>query len=91
MVYTAEAGLPYYVARAGVRDPDVYRYVRTRPAMDSLLTADAGSGTLVVTTLPRMPGLDLPALATRIDEWCEPIRTLPGTLGDGHITVWRVR
>lgn len=91
IIYTAEAGFRYYVPRAGVRDPEAYRYVRTRPAMDSLLAASTGTGLLVVTTLPRMLGLDLPGLSARIDECCEPVRTFPGTLGDGHITVWRMR
>jgi len=91
VIYVAESGFRYYVARQRVRDSNAYNYVRTTVAFDSLLRASPRGRVIVVTTLPGILRQYIPDLSNRIAECCEVARVFPGTLGDGDITVWRER
>lgn len=91
VIYVAESGFRYYVARQSVRDSNAYHYVRTTVALDSLLRASPRGHLLVVTTLPGILKQYIPDLSNRIADCCEVAHVFPGTLGDGDITVWRER
>jgi hypothetical protein len=45
----------------------------------------------VVTTLPRFLRLRKPDLDARIQQDWQVIRSFPGTIGDGQISVWTSR
>lgn len=88
VLYTAELGFRYYLARTGT-DTSAYYFARSESRFDSVRTAPRGGRVLVVTTFLRGLRSDLPALHAIIEGGWVPIRTFPATIGDGEITIWR--
>jgi hypothetical protein len=87
VVYVAETGFKYYLARAGVRSTQDFAYARTQQEFDSLVAPQRGQ-VVLVTTLRRVLRADLPGVADRIERDWRPLRNFAGTIGDGDITVW---
>ena len=87
VIYVAETGFRYYVPRGEVRDTAAYRYVRTTAGLDSLFDHSNGRRVFLATTLSGITHQYIPDLAKRIESCCTEIHVLPGTLGDGDITI----
>ncbi|MBA3405942.1 MAG: glycosyltransferase family 39 protein [Gemmatimonadaceae bacterium] len=91
VIYVAESGFRYYTGREAVRDNGAYTYLRTKASFDSLAVLPRSGNLYVVTTLPRGLQLALPELWNTIVSRSERIRVFSGTIGDGDITIWRLR
>ncbi len=89
--FLAGPGFEYYGERFGLRAGRDYVVIRSIEAFDDVLAAHRGSRSFFVTTLLRFQHLVLPELDTRIaKEWIR-VRTFPGTIGGGDITIWEQR
>ena len=87
VIYVAETGFRYYVPRGEVRDTAAYKYVRATAGLDSLFDERRGRRVFLATTLSGITRQYIPDLAKRIERCCTEIHVLPGTLGDGDITI----
>jgi hypothetical protein len=59
--------------------------------LDKVLSSSSQEESFVVTTLPRFLRLRKPDLDARIQQDWQVIRSFPGTIGDGQISVWTSR
>lgn len=91
VVGTAELGMRYYLARAGVSDASSYVYTRSTPQFDSLVSSDLTSRTRVVTTFSRALGINYPGIDVKLKAEWQPDTTFSATVGDGAIVVWSRR
>jgi hypothetical protein len=88
VVYLAQWGYAYYTRNDPGRAAD-YHYVRTAAALDSVASAYGPDHTYLVTTLPRVLREAHPDLYQRItDDWVR-VKSFPGSIGGGDITIWR--
>jgi len=88
VIFVAETGFRYYVP-GHVRDTAAYRYVRTTAGLDSVFNESPARRVFLATTLSGITRQYIPDLAKEITACCEEVRVLPGTLGDGDITILR--
>ena len=86
VIYVAETGFRYYTPRH-VRDTAAYHYVRTSAGLDSVFYESPARRVFLATTLSGITRQYIPDLAEKIAACCEEVRVLPGTLGDGDITI----
>jgi len=88
VIFVAETGFRYYVP-GHVRDTAAYHYVRTTAGLDSVFNESPARRVFLATTLSGITRQYIPDLAKEIAACCEEVRVLPGTLGDGDITILR--
>jgi hypothetical protein len=91
VVYLAETGYRYYGKRFGLKEGTDYFFVQSEDAFEPILLAHDQARVFLVTTFPRALRLNYPNLYARITTEWTPIRTFPGTIGDGEISVWKHR
>lgn len=89
VIHYASSGVRYYLERTGTPDTDYDVRVRTLAALDEALAKRPGRPVWLLTTFPRALRLGEPDLDARIKRDWEIVRTLPATVGDGQISVWR--
>jgi hypothetical protein len=88
-----EQGVRYYgVEHPGGRRPlrpyvDVF-FVRSAPQLRAALAKTGGRPPVVLTTLERSLKTGRPLLYARIRADWQPVADLPGSIGDGGITIW---
>ena len=87
----AEKGYRYYGKQFGLKEDKEYFFVRSMEAFDAVLFSNSEKRSLLVTTFPRALHLNNPNLESRIKRGWTVIRTFPGTIGDGQISVWAQR
>lgn len=88
VVDLAERGYRYYGHRLGVMESGSYFFVQSVEDLEVLLSTHAGRDSYLVTTLPRFLHLRKPDLEARIQQDWTVIRSFPGTIGNGQISVW---
>lgn len=88
VVDLAEQGYRYYGDLMGTRKDHDYYFVQSQEELDSVLSTHPNEQSLVVTTLPRFLRARKPELDAQIQQEWEVIRSFPGTIGDGQISVW---
>jgi hypothetical protein len=88
VVDLAERGYRYYGDRLGVSASGDYFFVQSVDDLEVVLSAQSGKDSYVVTTLPRFLHLRKPDLEARIQQDWQIIRSFPGTIGNGQISVW---
>lgn len=87
-LYLADWGYWFYGERFGlVKDQD-YFPVRSVETLETVLRDRPHARTWVVMTFPRAVRLSKPELFTRIQAGWTRVRTFPGTVGDGDVSVW---
>jgi len=87
----AEKGCRYYGRQFGIKEDKEYFFVRTLEAINEVLSANSGKRSFLVTTFHRNLHLTNWDLESRIKRGWTVIRTFPGTIGDGQISVWAQR
>ena len=88
VMYLAESGVRYYGQRAHYPLDTNYRFVRTMPALDSVLALPGHEQVWMVSTFERALKMDLPAIDQRIQNEYELRARFDATIGDGAIAVW---
>jgi hypothetical protein len=91
VVDLAEQGYRYYGDLMGTRKEGDYYFVHSVEELDKVLSTSSQEESYVVTTLPRFLRLRKPDLDARIQQDWQVIRSFPGTIGDGQISVWTSR
>lgn len=91
VIHLAEHGFRFYGGHRGLREGERYFYVRSVAALDGVLSANPGRRSLLVTTFPRALRLSYPELYERLGREWVVVRSFPGTVGDGDISVWKQR
>ena len=91
VVDLAEQGYRYYGDLMGTRQDHDYYFVQSVEELDEVLSTSSSEESYVVTTLPRFLRLRKPELDARINQDWQVIRSFPGTIGDGQISVWASR
>jgi mannosyltransferase len=87
----AEQGYRYYGNLMGGRKDQDYYFVHSVEELDKVLSTSSQGESYPVTTLPRFLRLRKPDLDARIQQEWHVIRSFPGTIGDGQISVWTSR
>lgn len=91
VVHLAEVGFRYYGPRFGLEEGRRCAYLRSKEAFDAALRQHMGGRVLLVTTFPRALRLEFPDLAQAIDRDFVVDRVFRGTIGDGDISVWKLK
>ncbi len=89
VIHLAETGYRYYAPRFNLEEGKDFFSVRSMETLDSVLSRHADQNIFLVTTFPRALRLTHPDLAERIARDFESVRTFPGTIGDGEVSVWK--
>ncbi len=89
VIHLAEKGYRYYAPRFNLKEGKDFYSVRSMETLDSVLSRHTDQNIFLVTTFPRALHLTHPDLAERIARDFESVRTFPGTIGDGEISVWK--
>jgi hypothetical protein len=84
-------GVRFYGERLGVPLASHYRFVGSVEALDTALAEQTGGRTFVLTTLEFGSSLQHPELFRRVRAGWQRDTTFPGTIGDGHLSVWSPR
>lgn len=84
----AEQGYRYYADRLGLKETEDYIVVQTVDGLDSVLSDNTTQERYLVTTLSRFLRSRKPELDQRINQEWSILRTFPGSIGNGEITVW---
>jgi mannosyltransferase len=84
-----EKGYRFYGESFGFVENADFFSVRSVAALEAVLAGHRDTSSIIVTTLPRALRLGHPDLYARITENWTIVRTFPGTIGDGEISVWR--
>jgi hypothetical protein len=88
-VYQADRGFDLYTHRLGLTGQNRYFWTRTVGGFDSLGTALAGRRMWVATTFERAFRVEYPTLWSRVENGWTRVQTLPATVGNGEITLWK--
>lgn len=91
VVYTAEKGIRYYGERLAAPLATQYRFVRSVPALDSVLAGRGNGRVFLLVTFERALRVDEPELHARMMTGWKPRVRFEGTVGDGGIAVWDER
>ncbi len=91
VIHLAEKGYRFYAPRFGLKEGVDFFSVRSMETLDEVLSSHGKQVTFLVTTFPRALRLTYPGLDARIIQDWMPVRTFPGTIGDGEISVWKRR
>ncbi len=91
VIHIAEAGYRYYGERLGINlnEGKDYFFVRTIESFNEVFCSHGKIGCFLVTTFPRALNINHPDLEERIKKDWTVIKTFPGTIGDGQISVWK--
>jgi hypothetical protein len=89
-VYLSDTGIDYYGADYGMNQANCI-YVRSQEAFDRVLSSKPADKLWIVTTLPRILGIEYPRITDRLRAEWAPVRVFPATIGDGELTVWRTK
>jgi len=87
-LFLADWGYRFYGGHFGLVEHKDFFPVRSLEALNSVLRDHPGARTWAVMTFPRILRLSQPDLYTRIHDGWFPVRTFPGTMGDGDVSVW---
>jgi hypothetical protein len=87
-LYLADWGYRFYGEHFGLVEHKDYFPARSLEALESVLRDHPGARTWAVMTFRRALRLSQPDLYTRIHDGWFPVRTFPGTIGDGDVSVW---
>ena len=94
-VDTMKQGALYYGVEHPAGKPfvrgDTLFIVRSVPALDHALAVAHGRPPVVLTTLGRVFRVGRPNLYRRVVAGWSPVETIPGSIGDGGITIWLPR
>ncbi|MBI1783787.1 glycosyltransferase family 39 protein [Candidatus Sumerlaeota bacterium] len=90
-IYLTQWGINYYAPKMGLVEGKDYYVVRSLEALDTVLNTRPGSKPVLLTTFPRALRVDFPDLDARVQRDWEVAREFPGTVGDGTVSVWRMR
>jgi len=88
-VYQADRGFDLYTRRLGLLGQNRYFWTRTVSGFDSLGTALAGRRVWVATTMERAFKVEYPELWNRVERGWTRVATLPATVGNGEISLWK--
>jgi uncharacterized membrane protein len=90
-LHVTERPIEFYgPSRGFVRGEGTF-FVRSVEALDTVLADPQWEPGYLVMTLPRVLDLGLPALSARVRGDWELVKTFPGSLGGGDVTVWKER
>ena len=90
-IYLADWGYLYYGEQWGLESGRDYFSIRSMEAFEAILADHCPDRVFLVTTFHRGLRLDFPEIYERIEREWEVIRTFPGTMGDGAVSIWRYR
>ncbi len=85
----AVTGYRYYGKRLGFEEGLDFIAVESSEEFEEVMSSNESTLSYAVTTLPRLLRIDHPDLYARITQGWELIRSFPGTIGGGEISVWR--
>jgi len=87
VVDQARGGFRYYAGRFGI-PWERYVAAKTDAELERALAEHGERPVLLVTTLRRILHINSPEAAERIEQDWREIRSFPGTIGGGRITIW---
>lgn len=88
-IHTAELGIRHATRHLNAVENVDYFYVRSVPKLKAVMSTYAPEDVFLVTTFPRALRIEHPDLADEIGQTWQVIKTYPGTIGDGDVSVWR--
>jgi hypothetical protein len=90
-VYLAKIGCRYYGPGLGLEEGRDFVVVQSVEEAERARTARSGGRVFAVVTLARATRMEYPDLDSYVRSGFRLVRSFPGTLGDGEVSVWEAR